>query len=61
MNDVETLLEELRDLAAREVLSHQQADVLLARRNKVSYEQIQRQFGLSGATALVHLVKLQRY
>ena len=54
MNDVETLLEELRDLAAREVLSHQQVDVLLARRNKVSYEQIQRQFGLSGATALVH-------
>ena len=50
MNDVETLLEELRDLAAREVLSHQQVDVLLARRNKVSYEQIQRQFGLSGAT-----------
>ena len=42
MNDVETLLEELRDLAAREVLSHQQVDVLLARRNKVSYEQIQR-------------------
>ena len=26
MNDVETLLEELRDLAAREVLSHQQVN-----------------------------------
>ena len=54
MNDIETLLEELHDLAAREVLSRQQVDVLSARKNKLSYERIQQQFGLSGATALVH-------
>ena len=54
MNNIETLLEELRDLAAREVLSREQVDIVLARHDKMSYEGIQKQFGLSGATALVH-------
>lgn len=54
MNNIETLLEELRDLADREILSREQVDIVLARHGKMSYERIQKQFGLSGATALVH-------
>lgn len=54
MEALPEVLEELRVLAGRGFLSQQQVDIVMARRDGASYDDIERRFGLSGPTALIH-------
>ena len=54
MEPLPEVLEELRVFAGRGFLSQQQVDIVMARRDGASYDDIERRFGLSGPTALIH-------
>ena len=54
MEELPGVLAELRDLAARGLLSEKQVEITLKRFEGGKYDDIIREFSLSGATALVH-------
>ena len=58
MEPLPEVLEELRVFAGRGFLSQQQVDIVMARRDGASYDDIERRFGLSGPTALIHCLRL---